>query len=60
MFLTPSFEIPKSAFTCTEMLNKGPGRSSYRGLAERNPTSIHNDAGSIPGLDQGVKDPALP
>ena len=33
---------------------------SSRHTAEMNPTRNHEVVGSIPGLDQWVKDPALP
>ena len=41
-------------------LLKKEGRSSHCGEVEMNPTSVHEHAGLIPGLAQGVKDPALP
>ena len=43
-----------------EESNMTPRGSYYCGSAVTNPTSIREDAGSIPGLAQWVKDLALP
>ena len=36
-----------------------PEESSHCGLAIMNPTSIHEDMGSIPDLTRWIKDPVL-
>ena len=46
-------------FCCWKCTRNGFHTSSYGGAVVTNPTSIHEKAGSIPGLAQWVKDLAL-
>ena len=43
----------------TNLAVKQSSRSSHCGTAETNPTNIHEDAGSVPGLPQGAGNPAF-
>ena len=53
--------VDKTDTTCeVEKTLKEVTRSSHCGSAVTNPTSNHEDAGSIPGLAQWVRDPVLP
>ena len=53
--------VPGSYVQLTDekIKNNGSPQISHRGSVVMNLTSTHKDMGSIPGLAQWVKDPAL-
>ena len=61
MFNARASEHPvnKLFYIYTDSLKKIKHRSSLPGSAEMNQTRIHEDAGSIPGFAQWVRDLAL-